>query len=43
MESLSGDNAAADTACDGAADVKTKGDQDEWGMAVGTKNLVSLD
>jgi hypothetical protein len=36
-------NTAADTARDGAADVETKGDRDEWGMAVGTKNLVSLD
>jgi len=35
---------AADTAHDGAADVETKGDWDEWGMAAGTKkNLVSLD
>ena len=34
---------ATDTARDGAADVETEGNQDEWGMAVGTKNLVSLD
>ena len=34
---------AADTAHDGAADVETEGDQDEWGLAMGTKNLVSLD
>jgi len=33
---------AVNTACNGAADVETKGDWDEWGMAVGTKNLVSL-
>ena len=36
-------NVAADTACNGAADVKTEGDWDEWGMAMGTKNSVSLD
>src|SRR6266851_442202 len=27
---------AVDTACNRAADVETKGDWDEWGMAVGT-------
>jgi len=27
-------NAATDTASDGAADIKTEGDQDEWGMAL---------
>jgi len=36
-------DAATDTAHDGAADVKTKGNQDKWGMAEGTKNSVSLD
>jgi len=36
-------DAAADTARNGAADVETKGDRDKWGMAEGTKNLVSLD
>ena len=36
-------NMAVDTARDRAADVETKGDRDEWGMAVGTKNSVSLD
>ncbi len=36
-------NVAVDTARDRAADVETKGDRDEWGMAVGTKNSVSLD
>ena len=34
--------AAADTAGCGRADVEVEGDQDEWGMAVVTKNSVSL-
>ena len=34
--------AAADTAGYGCADVEVEGDQDEWGMAMVTKNSVSL-
>ena len=34
---------AVDTAHDGATDVETEGNWDKWGMAEGTKNLVSLD
>jgi hypothetical protein len=35
-------DAAADPVGNGAADIKTEGDRDKWGMAMGTKNSVSL-
>jgi len=34
--------AAADTAGCGCVDVEAEGDRDKWGMAVVTKNSVSL-